>query len=203
MVSLQWRHNECDDVSNHRPHDCLFRHRWKKTSKLRVTGLCEGNSPVTGEFPAQMTRNAENVSIWWRHHDLRERLGYQKHVTYVLAWRLKALRYSLNLLTIGTLGTHFNDIYLKCRKAFLIMLSTQCRLFCRGLNLRNSSIKHCVCPDVMWVSYSCWAIFHKHLIILSAFISSPEVNAAPRGWCNDVPSTWVANDNLITVKPLI
>ena len=25
----------------------------KKTSKPRVTGLCEGNSPVTGEFPAQ------------------------------------------------------------------------------------------------------------------------------------------------------
>ena len=24
----------------------------RKTSKLRVTGLCEGNSPVTGEFPA-------------------------------------------------------------------------------------------------------------------------------------------------------
>ena len=40
----------------------------KKTSKLRVTGLCVGNSPVTGEFPAQMASNAENVSIWWRHH---------------------------------------------------------------------------------------------------------------------------------------
>ena len=26
-----------------------------------------GNSPVTGEFPAQMASNAENVSIWWRH----------------------------------------------------------------------------------------------------------------------------------------
>ena len=38
----------------------------KKTSKLRVTGLCEGNSPVTGEFPAQMASNAENVSISWR-----------------------------------------------------------------------------------------------------------------------------------------
>ena len=25
----------------------------KKTSKLRVTGLCEGNSPVTVEFTAQ------------------------------------------------------------------------------------------------------------------------------------------------------
>ena len=40
----------------------------KETSKLRVTGLCEGNSPVTGEFPAQRARNVENVSISWRHH---------------------------------------------------------------------------------------------------------------------------------------
>ena len=41
----------------------------KKTSKLRVTGLFEGNSPVTGEFPAQMDSNAENFGdIWWRHH---------------------------------------------------------------------------------------------------------------------------------------
>ena len=59
-------------VSNHQPHDCLlnrlFRHRSKKTSKLRVTGLCEGNSLGTGEFPAQRASNAENVSIWWRHH---------------------------------------------------------------------------------------------------------------------------------------
>ena len=69
---LQWRHNGLDSVSNHQPHDCLlnglFRRRSKKTSKLRVTGLCAGNSPVTGEFPAQMATNAENVSIWWRHH---------------------------------------------------------------------------------------------------------------------------------------
>ena len=71
-VSLLWRHNGCDGVSNHQPHDCLlnrsFMCRSKKTSKLRVTGLCVGNSPVTGEFPAQMASNAENVSIWWRHH---------------------------------------------------------------------------------------------------------------------------------------
>ena len=52
--SLQWRHNERDGMSNHQCHcllNCLFRCRSKKTSKLRVTGLCEGNSPVTGEFP--------------------------------------------------------------------------------------------------------------------------------------------------------
>ena len=36
---------------------------------LRVTGLCEEDLPVTGEFPSQRASNAENVSIWWRHHD--------------------------------------------------------------------------------------------------------------------------------------
>ena len=41
----------------------------KKTSRLRVTGLCEGNSPVTGEFPTQRVSNAENDTILWRHHD--------------------------------------------------------------------------------------------------------------------------------------
>ena len=54
---LQWRHNGLDSVSNPQPHDCvlkrLFRHRSKKTSKLRVTGLCAGNSLETGELPAQ------------------------------------------------------------------------------------------------------------------------------------------------------
>ena len=29
-----------------------------------------GNSPVTGEFPAQRVSNAENVSTWWRHHGM-------------------------------------------------------------------------------------------------------------------------------------
>ena len=64
--ALRWRHNGLDSVSSHQPHDCLlnrsFGRRSKKTSKLRVTGLCVGNSTVTS--------NAENVSIWWRHHGL-------------------------------------------------------------------------------------------------------------------------------------
>ena len=72
ISSLQWRHNGRGSATNHQPHDCLlnrlFRRRSKKTSKLRVTSLCAGNSPGTGEFPAQMASNAENVSIWWRHH---------------------------------------------------------------------------------------------------------------------------------------
>ena len=59
--TLHWRHNGRDGVSNHRPHHCLlhrlFGRRSKKTSKLRVTGLCAGNSPVTREFPTQMASN--------------------------------------------------------------------------------------------------------------------------------------------------
>ena len=94
IATLQWRHYERGGVSYHRRLDCLlnrlfrciskktsklrvtdclcnrlFRRRSKKTSKLRVTGLWAGNSPGTGEFPAQMASNAENVFIWWRHHE--------------------------------------------------------------------------------------------------------------------------------------
>ena len=73
-MPLRWRHNGRDSISNHQPHYCLlnrlFWRRSKKTSKLRVTGLCVVNSPGTGEFPAQMASNAENVPIWWRHHVL-------------------------------------------------------------------------------------------------------------------------------------
>ena len=73
IKTLQWRHNGPDGVSNHRRYDCLVnclvRRRSKKTSKLRVTGLCTGNSPATGEFPVQKTSNAENGSIWWHHYD--------------------------------------------------------------------------------------------------------------------------------------
>ena len=49
-VTSQWARRRLKSPT----HDCLlnrlFRHRPKKTSNLRVTGQCEGNSPVTGEF---------------------------------------------------------------------------------------------------------------------------------------------------------
>ena len=76
-----------DSVSNHQPHDYLlnrlFRRRSKKTSKLRVTGLCVGNSPGAGDFPAQMASNAEVkmlnqlvISLWYREkHALRKNVS--------------------------------------------------------------------------------------------------------------------------------
>ena len=67
--TLQWHYNDRDGVSNHRRVNCLlnclFWHRWKKTSKLCVTSLCY----VTGGFPSHRASNVENVSIWWYHHE--------------------------------------------------------------------------------------------------------------------------------------
>ena len=62
IQTLQWGHNEQDGVSNHHPHDCLlnrlFGSRSKKRSKLRVTGLCGGNSPgpVNSPHKGSVTR---------------------------------------------------------------------------------------------------------------------------------------------------
>ena len=100
--ALQWRHNGRDSVSNHQPRECLLsrliRRRTKKTSKLRVTGLCAGNSPGTGEFPAQMASNAENVSIWWRHQskcgEACRRIHRMARVSLnVFTHTIKAVRY--------------------------------------------------------------------------------------------------------------
>ena len=71
--TLQWHHDKRDGVSNHRRLDGLLnrllRRRSMNISKLRVNDLCEGNSSATGEFPAQRSSDAENDSIWWRHHE--------------------------------------------------------------------------------------------------------------------------------------
>ena len=67
ISTLHWHHNGNgrDGVSNHQLLDCalnhLFRRISNRTPKLRATGLCEGNSPVTGEFPAPKASNAEKI----------------------------------------------------------------------------------------------------------------------------------------------
>ena len=79
---------ERNGVSNHQCFDCLlsclFRRKSKKTSNLRVAGIFEGNSPVTGEFtgelPAQRASDAESVSIWWRHHELKKHNVTQRDI---------------------------------------------------------------------------------------------------------------------------
>ena len=86
-IILQWRHNKCDGVSNHWRFDCLlnslFRRRSMNTPKFR-------HWPLWGEFtgdrwiPAQRASNAENVSIWWHHHEW-------------IIWRLYSFKSSIRL----------------------------------------------------------------------------------------------------------
>ena len=63
-LALQWHHNERDGVSNHLCTDCLFNHFCRK--RLKKTPR---HWPLWGGFPLQRVSNAENVSIWWHHHD--------------------------------------------------------------------------------------------------------------------------------------
>ena len=137
---LQWRHNERDgisQVSKHQPHDCflncLFRRRSKQTSKLCVTGLCVGNSLMTGEFPAQRARNVENVSIWWRHHGKHTLRSTKTQAT------------ALHCLTIGPLYTvwiHTSIWNSPCRKSsmnetFIINIVPADKLLALGASLLN------------------------------------------------------------------
>ena len=76
-------HYNNDSVSNYRHLDYLLNRlfgRWsRKTSKLRVTGLCKRNSPVTGDYSAQRFSNTENVSIWKRQQDNQLRQYLCRH----------------------------------------------------------------------------------------------------------------------------
>ena len=108
--SLQWRHNEPYGIWNHQPHDCLlnrlFGYRSKKISKLCVTGFCEGNSPVTGEFPAQRASNVENDAIWWRPHVYQIPL-LMSDINFIFSVRLKSSNHNF----IGVLWWLFDALY--------------------------------------------------------------------------------------------
>ena len=117
---LQWHHNGHDSVSNHQSCDCflnrLLRRRSKKTSKLRVTGLCAGKSPETGEFPAEMASNAEMfpfddvimLSNWVTtvlHYSIDIRVSLQK-----TTWLCCVLFWLCHDLTHCGLVTPYGDI---------------------------------------------------------------------------------------------
>ena len=78
-LSLQWRHKGGDSVSNHQPHNCLlnrlFRRRSKKTSKLRVTGLCGAST-------------TENASIRWCHHVIQVCFMSTETIIWFFRWQV-------------------------------------------------------------------------------------------------------------------
>ena len=119
-ASLLWRHNERDVTSNHQPVDCLldrlFRRRSKKTSKFRVTGLCAGNSPGTGEFAAQRASNSENISIWWRHHVTKLFHALKACLWFILNFKTDQFIWILVEVTYS--NYHLIDVYMHRRYCF-------------------------------------------------------------------------------------
>ena len=99
-IQLHWRHNDHDSVSNHQPHGCLinhlFRSRSKKTSKLRVIGLCVGNSPgpVNSPHKGSVTRKIfpfDDVIMRLTHRgrllpNLVSKLEHHQHIEAETKW---------------------------------------------------------------------------------------------------------------------
>ena len=87
--TLWWRHNERDGVSNHRRYstDCSGVDQRKKT------GLCEGNSPVTGEFPHKgpVTRKCIHfmTSSWKSNETGLSLWKNMSHMWRLFHWRLR------------------------------------------------------------------------------------------------------------------
>ena len=138
--ALQWRHNGRAGASNHQPHDCLldrlFRRRSKKTSKLRVTDLCAGNSPVTGEFPTQRASNTENVSIWWRHHKHIGSRGLNKMAD--ICWR-----YFQSTFLFGQIFIFIKNVQLFSQHSACRWSSTvRCWTICMDMQLRQISVPY-------------------------------------------------------------
>ena len=121
-MPLHWRHNGHDGVSNHQPYycflNCLFRRRSKIISKLRVTGLCAGNSP-------------ENVSIWWRHHGISE-LGRQWFRYWLVAH--STISHYLNQCWVIVSWTRRNTFQWNFNQNLKLFIHENCICKCRLWN---------------------------------------------------------------------
>ena len=133
IQSLQWRHNERDGVSNHQPRYCLlkrlFRRRSKKTSKLRVTGLCEGNYPVTPHKGPVKTRKM--FSFRSRHHDVKR-------------WQYEAVRWSGRINTVDQSHKSPNAINkYPTMHSFVTEMCTVCTLLLQNCAWWDICLMHC------------------------------------------------------------
>ena len=65
---------------------------------------------MTGEFPARMASNAENIFIWWRHHGNSENAmsGVVVRVTWVSLHIVKILRNTIHFIILNSLWMLFH-----------------------------------------------------------------------------------------------
>ena len=121
-VSFQWRHNECDGVSNHRCLDSLLNGslaQIKENTKAPRHWPLWGES--TGGFPTQRTSNAENISISWRHHGYGSvSLDYTEQ--YLSTWLMQLL------VTASVIGSYSSPVSSK-KESNLRQVVRQNRLY--------------------------------------------------------------------------
>ena len=127
----------CSKFENHLVHTIYIKGNKKnpwKFAKIKISKFRQklNNSPnikaprhwpLCGEFPAQMASNAENVSIWWRHH-VNHYLFLHCHLD-VWPWKSETIRGTLtinllmrvlNLITICPVNfglSHSHHLYQK------------------------------------------------------------------------------------------
>ena len=138
-----------------------------KHQSSALLALCEGNSPVTGEFPTQTVSNAEKAFIWWRHHEMvqvkSECFLYLTHwgrVTHICVSELTIIgsdnglspgRHqaiiwtNAGILLIGPLRTSFSEIFIEIhtfsfKEMRLKMSSGKWRPHCLGLNVFKNTV---------------------------------------------------------------
>ena len=113
----------------------------KETSKSALLTLCEGNSPVTGEFPTQRASNDKKASICWRHHEQVD-LKTQHNITSAASdHKVAGAKTSLLQLSVsgGRLGrqchnhnwTIYKHIILSARFVYILLKSSWCVIHMR------------------------------------------------------------------------
>ena len=121
--------------------------------------LC-GEFTGTGEFPTQRASYAENVSIWWRHHDVDLEKVASKHRGLVTHWYINTVGHLCvrqwlgafgcdftaciddDLLSIRHVCAKFSDIRIKTqkyplKKMHLEIPSVRCRPYSSDLPVLN------------------------------------------------------------------
>ena len=189
LQTLQWRHIEHDGISNHRRLDCflnrLFRRRSKKTSQLRITGLCEGNprdSPHKGPVTCKMFPFDDIIINISTCSSKKIRLTHCDRVTHICINKLTIIgsnndlspgrrqaiiRTNAGILLMGPKETNFSEILIEIytfsfKKMHLKMSSGKWRPFCLSLNV-SRLLYSCKFPNFI---QACQSVFPASWIML-------------------------------------
>ena len=165
-------------------------HWSKKTSQLRITCLYEGNSPETGEFPAQRTSNAEKFSIWWRHHDtmthpLTQTFQLTQSLTDWDGVSRTITRSHVSILS-GYAGINIVKKHVEIPLKYIRMASFP---DIPGLDMRGSAI------DILWRLFPLKGTLL--LIFLKVLLKSYNLRsiASTRKFKSNLPIFWIRNPN--------